>query len=141
MHLHPRHSSFGGSAALLSLPIKSDTESCLEELANQMVYINSFTVSQRDMFASALRITGTEEEDWTITKEDAKDRFSRGIEAVKKGDYSGFANVLYTRLFFPDGSGDFEHNKGTLNDILGLAKENLDEATRAAIERQKAAQN
>ena len=87
-----------------------------------MIYVNSFTISQRDMFASALRVTGTKKEEWTITKEDTKDRFTRGIEAVKKGDYSCFANIL-CRVFFPDGSGDFEHNKGTLNEILGLPKE------------------
>ena len=101
-----------------------------------MAYINSFTVSQGDMLASALRVTGTKEDDWTITKEDAKDRFAGGAEAVKKGGYSGFANMLYTRLFFPNGSGDFEHNKGTLNEILGLPKASIDDATKVALERQ-----
>ena len=126
-------------AALLSLPIKSDGGPCLENLANKMAYINSFTVSQRDMLASALRVTGTTEDQWTITKEDSKNRFSSGLEAVKKGDYSGYSRML-CRIFFPDGSGDFEHNKGTLNEMLHLPKEDIDEATKVAIERQKAGQ-
>ena len=41
------------------------------------------------------------------------------------------------RVFFPDGCGDFEHNKGTLNGVLGLQKENLDDATREAAQRAK----
>jgi hypothetical protein len=91
------------------------------------------------MLASALRVTGTNEDQWNITKEDARDRFSSGLEAVKKGDYSGYARMLCC-IFFPDGSGDFEHNKGTLNEMLHLPKEDIDKATKVAIERQKAGQ-
>ncbi len=79
------------------------------------------------MLASALRVTGTKEDDWTITKESTQERFASG----------GFAKALYTRIFFPDGCGDFEHNKGTLNSLLGLLEEDIDEATKVAIERQK----
>ena len=45
--------------------------------------------------------------------------------------------MMYTRVFFPDGSGDFESNKGTLNAVLNLPVEDLDEATGRAIERAK----
>lgn len=89
------------------------------------------------MLASALRVTGTNENQWTITKKDARERFFSGLEAVKKGDYSGYSRML-CRIFFPDGCGDFEHNKGTLNEMLGLPKEDIDEATKVAVERQKA---
>lgn len=89
--------------------------------------------------ASALRVTGTKEGDWTITKEPTQERFSTGTKEVQEGKREGFAKFLYTRIFFPDGCGDFEHNKGTLNSLLGLPKEDIDEATKVAIERQKTA--
>ena len=56
----------------------------------------------------------------------------------KGGDRSAFAKVMATRVFFPDGCGDFEKGKGTLNSVLGLEGESLDEATSEAIERAKA---
>ncbi|EED15854.1 conserved hypothetical protein [Talaromyces stipitatus ATCC 10500] len=127
-------------AALLSLPIQPEepnTEACLEKLKNRVVYINSFNISQKDMLASALRITGTKEEDWTITKEPATQVYTTGQEHLKQGKKEAFANVLYSRIFFPDGAGNFEDSKGTLNSMLGLPKEDLDEATNIAIERQK----
>ena len=127
-------------AALLSLPIKpegSNKEACLENFKNKVVYINSFTVSQKDMLESALRVTGTKEDDWTIAKEPAQERYSNGIKEIQEGKRIGFAKMMYTRVFYPDGCGDFEHNKGTLNSLLDLPKENIDEATKAAIERSK----
>lgn len=127
-------------AAILSLPIKSEGSNegaKLENLKNRVVYINSFTVSQRDMLESVLRVTGAKEEDWTIRKEPVEELFAKSAQQIKEGKKEGFSNFLYSRIFFPDGSGDFEHNKGTLNRILGLPKEDFDEATKAAIDRQK----
>ncbi|KAF2491421.1 NAD(P)-binding protein [Lophium mytilinum] len=127
-------------AALLSLPINSEgsnKEDCLENFRNKLVYVNSFTVSQRDMLESALRVTGTKEEDWTVTKEPAQERYSTGIEQIEEGQRIGYAKMMYTRVFYPDGCGDTEHNRGTLNSLLGLPKEDIDEATNRAIERSK----
>ncbi|KAL9598116.1 MAG: hypothetical protein Q9179_004041 [Wetmoreana sp. 5 TL-2023] len=126
---------------LLSLPIKpegSNEEACLENLRNKVVYVNSFTVSQKDILASVLRLTGTKEDDWTITKEPAPEVFSTAVKQIKEGKKEAFAKFLYSRIFFSDGCGDFEHNKGTLNSMLGLPKEDIDEATKIAMERQKA---
>ena len=128
-------------AALLSLPIKpegSNKEACLENFKNQVVYINSFTISQQDMLESAFRVTGTKKDDWTITKEPAQERYMSGIKEMKEGKRIGFAKMMYTRVFYPDGCGDFEHNKGTLNKVLDLPQEDIDEATKVAIERSKA---
>jgi hypothetical protein len=128
-------------AALLSLPIKSEgsnKEACLENFKNKVVYINSFTVSQKDMLESACRVTGTKKDDWTITKEPAQDRYMSGVEEMKEGNRIGFVKMMYTRVFYPDGCGDFEHNKGTLNKVLDLPQEDIDEATKVAIERSKA---
>ena len=53
------------------------------------------------------------------------------------GDRTGFVKQMYTRVFFPDDSGDYEKRRGLSNELLGLPKEDIDEATKAAIERQK----
>ena len=127
-------------AALLSLPIKpegEDKERSLEHFKNSHIYVASFTVSQKDMLDSCLRVTGSKIEDWTITKEPSAERYKGGMEAMKKGDRMGFAKQMYTRVFFPDDSGNFEKRKGLSNKLLGLPEENIDEATKAAIERQK----
>ncbi|ETS83124.1 hypothetical protein PFICI_05000 [Pestalotiopsis fici W106-1] len=126
-------------AALLSLPIQAeggDDKACLDALRNQVVYVNSFNVSQRDMLESALRVTGTRESDWTITRVSAEQRYADGVREIKEGVRVGFAKMMYTRVFFADGCGDFE-TKGTINGVLGLPKEDMDTATRAAIERSK----
>ncbi|KAL5372675.1 hypothetical protein DPSP01_013336 [Paraphaeosphaeria sporulosa] len=41
-------------AALISLPIKSETEACLDKFRNKIVWVSSFTVNQEDMCASVL---------------------------------------------------------------------------------------
>lgn len=89
------------------------------------------------MLESTLRVTGTAKDDWTITREPAQERFSTGMNEVKQGKHTGFPKMM-SRVFYPDGCGDFEHNKGTLNRLLGLPTEDIDEATKAAIERAKA---
>ena len=127
-------------AALLSLPIKPEggnSERCLERFKNGHVYVASFTVSQKDMLESAVRVTATKMEDWKITKEPSAERYKASLEAKKNGDRMGYVRQMYTRVFFPDDSGNFEKRKGTANELLGLPKEDIDEATKAAIERQK----
>jgi hypothetical protein len=58
-------------AALLSLPIKAEDgkDTCLEQYANKMIYVNSFTINQKEMLESSYRVTDTKESDWEITKE------------------------------------------------------------------------
>lgn len=55
---------------------------------------------------------------------------------MQEGERTGFVKMMYTRVFYPDGVGNIEH-KGTLNSVLGLPQEDLDEATKAALERSK----
>jgi hypothetical protein len=89
------------------------------------------------MFESALRVTGTKESDWTISRESAQERYANGAKEMQEGSTVGFVKMLYTRLFYPDGSGDHENSKGTINALLDLPKEDLDEATKAAEVRSK----
>ncbi|KAI1343478.1 hypothetical protein F5Y15DRAFT_412265 [Xylariaceae sp. FL0016] len=127
-------------ASLLSLPIRREggnKKACLEDYKNRVVYVNSFTVSQKDMLASALRVTGAKEEDWTVVKEGSKERYEEGLKETGEGNRVGFVKMMYTRVFYPDGNGDFESAKGTLNEALGLPKENMDEAMERGIARSK----
>ena len=87
------------------------------------------------MLASAVRVTDTQETEWTVTKEPARERYTNGIKEIQEGKRMGYAKMMYTRVFYPDGCGDVEHTKGTINGLLGLPKEDLDEATKVAIER------
>lgn len=129
-------------AAILSLPIKAasdgdDAEASLESLRDTCIYVNSFTVSQRDMLDSVLRVTGDDESAWTITREPAEERFAKAREEMIGGSREGFVKAMYTRVFFQDGVGNFEKARGVANGLLGLPKEDIDVATAAGIERAK----
>lgn len=87
------------------------------------------------MFDSVLRVTGTTPEDWTINYEESTKRFADGKRQMQAGDRAGFGKLLYARVFYKDGSGNYEASRGLHNDVLGLPKEDLDEFTKAAIQR------
>ena len=89
------------------------------------------------MFESVLRETKTSASDWTVIEEPSRERHVNGKKAMQGGDMKGFVRMMYARVFYPDNTGNFEKTKGTINGVLGLPKEDLDEATRAAIRRAK----
>lgn len=123
-------------AKLLALNIlpktKDDASPSLSQFKNKPVYVSSFFVSQRDMFESVLRVTGDNEKDWKVTHEDVVERFKRGQEILKQGQTLGFGILLYARLFYKDGAGDT--NALLANNALGLPEEELDTATKVAVE-------
>lgn len=125
-------------ASLLSLKVLPDDESdkstTLSQFRNKMVYISSFTVNQKEMFDSVSRVTGTSADDWEINYEETPARYKAATEAMQKGDHSAFARMMYTRVFYNDGAGNYEASKGLHNDVLGLPKEDLDEYTKEAVE-------
>lgn len=110
----------------------------LTKLKDRLVFFSSFLVSQRDIFHSVLRVTGTKEEEWTVTEESSRQRYHDGVSRIQQGDRSGFLRAMYSRSFFVEengfGSAAFEPTRGTFNQVLGLPVEDLDEMTRAAIE-------
>lgn len=120
-------------AALLSLP-ESGTSPAVSQWKNKPLYIASFRVSQRDMLDSIHRVTGTTDKDWEIRYESTAQRYRDGKEELQKGSVIGFAKSLYARIFFPNGDGDFESSRGLANDLLGLPKEDLDEATKRTVD-------
>ena len=128
-------------ASLLSLKIHpdgpNDKSPRLENYKNVYVYVSSFTVSQKDMLESVLRVTQTNMKDWDVRKEPVHARYAAGMKQMKEGDRSGFAKLLYARVFYPDDSGNAEKTRGLQNNALGLPKEDLDECTKAAVQRAK----
>jgi hypothetical protein len=96
----------------------------------------SFTVSQKDIFASVLRVTGGQPKDWTITYEPSAERVAKGTADFKEGDMLGLVCKLYARGLYPvPGMGDTERHHGLINDAIGLERDNIDEGTRRAIKR------
>ncbi|KAI1860936.1 uncharacterized protein JN550_011091 [Neoarthrinium moseri] len=126
-------------ARLLALPINADDGKtpALSNFKNKFVYVSSFCVSQKDMFDSVLRVTNTKAEDWKITHENSHERYQSAVKALQQGDRTGFGRAMYTRMFFPDGSGAYETTHGLQNEALGLPKEDFDEFTKRGIDRAK----
>ena len=126
-------------AGLLSLKVlpedESDKSLTLESFANSFAYVSSFTVSQKDILASAMRVTGTKESGWKITHENPRESWQAADKAFKSGDRSAFTRTMYRRIWFPTGEGSFEQmGRKTINEALKLPKEDLDEYTKFSVE-------
>lgn len=123
-------------AAWLSLKAipedENDKSVTVASWTNKPIYISSFLVSQRDMLDSIHRVQGTTDADWEISQEDVKERYQRSLELVQSGDMVAFRAAMYSRAFFPNGAANYETSRGLDNDVLGLPKESLDEATARA---------
>lgn len=124
-------------ANLLALNVlpndKEDQSLCLAHFRNKFLYVSSFTVNQREMLDSVLRVTGANSNDWTVIHTTAQESYQEGIKIFQSGNRSGFAQLLYSRMFFPDQAGYFEAVRGLDNDKIGLPKENLDDFTKVAL--------
>ncbi|KAG8529568.1 uncharacterized protein KY384_006205 [Bacidia gigantensis] len=123
-------------ANLLALKVlpedEHDKAPTLTGFKNRFIHVSSFLVSQRDMLDSVLRVTGGKEGDWKITHEDCEERYKSGVEMLQSGNRMGFVRLLYTRVFYPNGDGNYEDKIGLDNEVLGLPKEDLDEWTKVA---------
>jgi hypothetical protein len=110
-----------------------DSSPTLAQFRNSPIYVSSFRLGQRDMFESVKRATTTTDTDWIITHEAAKQRWKDGQAALKQWEDNTFVKILYSRMFFPNGDGDYQSTRGLHNYLLELAKENLDEFTSIGI--------
>ena len=128
-------------SALLSLKElpedANDKSRTVSAWRNKPLVVSSFLVSQKDMFESWKRVSGDKDSDWTIEEEPSKERYQRGIEAMKSAQdpmsaRMGAATASFVRVFFPNGGGDYESTRGLDNVKLGLPKEDLDERTAVA---------
>ena len=122
-------------AAFLSLPElpvdEHDKSPTVAQFCDGIIYISSFLISQKDMFESVKRVTGTADTDWQISYEPSEKRYRDGTEALQKGDRRGFGKLLYSRAMYPNGDGDFSAKLH--NSLLGLPQEDLDERTKIAV--------
>lgn len=118
--------------ALLNLKILPDNEDdksvTLSQFFNGPVYVSSFHLSQIDILDSIRRVTGEKDSDWRVSFESSKERYEDGMKLISEGNPAGFAKAIFARAHYgTDGTYD------THNDLLGLPKEDLDEATRVAL--------
>ncbi|KAF7556734.1 hypothetical protein G7Z17_g1278 [Cylindrodendrum hubeiense] len=121
-------------SGLLSLP-ESGASPCVDDFKNSSILINSFRVSQRDMLDSLHRVMGTSDSDWDITYESVEKRMQDGAAELQKGIRTGFAKILYGRAFHvAKQNSDYAATRQMHNGILGLPKEDLDEATKRAVD-------
>ncbi|GAM90219.1 hypothetical protein ANO11243_082610 [Dothideomycetidae sp. 11243] len=120
-------------AKLLSLPVSAQHELCLDHYRNKFVHINAFTVNQRQMLDSVLRVTGDKENDWKITHLDAKKQHEEGHAMLKSGNRLGFVQLMYSRAFYPDDSGRHALRHGSDNEKMGLPKFDLDANTKLGL--------
>ena len=120
-------------AALLSLP-ESGALPSLSDWKNEPLYISSFRVSQRDMLDSLHRVLGTKDQDWEITYEATEKRAADGLAEFSKGQFKGRAKNSYAKYFIRSKELALEPHKAVSNEVLGLPKESLDEATERTVQ-------
>lgn len=121
-------------AALLSLP-ESGASPSLADFKNKTCQIYSFRISQRDMLDSLHRVVGTTDADWDISFEPVFKRLKDGAEELAKGNFLGYAKGLYAGVFLSSNeTSDFAATMPTANEVLGLPEEDLDEATKRAVD-------
>jgi len=105
---------------------ESDKSPALSQFSSRPVYISSFRLSQMEMFEAVKRVTRTSNDDWTITHESSEERWKDSFAAVMKGNFGQFTKMLYSRMYFPNGGGDYEPLD---NNSLSLPVEDLDQYT------------
>ncbi|KAJ3125812.1 hypothetical protein HK098_008200 [Nowakowskiella sp. JEL0407] len=122
-------------ANLLSLKVlpddENDTSATLDGFRNKFINVRSFKVSQKDMLASILRVTGDSIKNWTITNVKVEDYYAENVKKFREGNRESFARLMYSRAFF----------KGALsfvtefdNEKLGLPVEDLDDFTKVTVD-------
>jgi len=114
-------------AKLLELPIDK-----LEKFKNGFVHVQSFCVSQIDMFNALKKATGTADKDWQISKVSVDQAIAQGNKEAQDGNRAGMIDVLYGMNFKPGMGGNFQHKID--NKVLGLAEEDLDEVVKRIVE-------
>ncbi|WZH45833.1 CipA protein [Fusarium acuminatum] len=118
-------------ASLRRLPEDDKDDSLsLAHFHDRPVFVSSFKISQADVLESVKRVTGTSEKDWQVSYQSSEDRYKEGQKELEQGNQLGFYKSLHARVFYPSGDADFEPD----NQLLGLPEEDLDEATKRALE-------
>mgnify|MGYP005989740563 FL=1 len=101
----------------------------LSNWRNQPLRVSSFLVSQRDILDSIHRVLGTTDADWKIEFQTLEERLKKADKLAETEPILGYGLEVHARRLAPGGYGDYETPFGTANELLGLEKEDLDEAT------------
>jgi hypothetical protein len=115
-------------AKLLELPIDE-----LEKYKNGFVHVQSFCVSQMQMFDALKKVTGTTDKDWKMSKVPVDQAIAQGNKEAQNGNRAGMIDVLYGMNFKPGMGGNFQHKID--NELLGLYEEDLDEVVNSVVHR------
>jgi len=106
-------------------------EEVLKGYENKLVFVNSFHVTQQEIFESVLKVTGTKEEDWKVGSENVDEKIQSGKDAVKAGNFMGAVSILYGATM-KEGLGN-GYGGELANEKLGLPKEELDELVKEVV--------
>ncbi|KAK7927138.1 hypothetical protein PG985_004136 [Apiospora marii] len=117
-------------AALMGLP----EAELSARYGDSWVYFSSFRASQRDIFDSVLRATGTTEQEWQVTHKSLEQDVRRQV-AAEEANGNPFAKaMLLFPLTFAKGYGGDYNDKVVDYELLGMEKEeNMDEVVKKIV--------
>jgi uncharacterized protein YbjT (DUF2867 family) len=115
-------------AKLLSLPDEK-----LNAYKNRPLYVRSFLVSQRDIFDSVVRATGTKESDWEVKTQEPEEAIEQSRKAVAAGNMMAFVGEFYTAHMQEGRGGNYEDKAVKDAATLGLEKEDLDKVVNRVV--------
>lgn len=101
-----------------------------EETKNRYVYVNSFTISQKEVLAALEKVTGSKFEVSDGTREGLK---KSGLERMEAGDMSGVVEAISAQIFNLNGVNNYSSTKDLWNDKLGLPMESLEDTLREVV--------
>lgn len=116
-------------AAVLGWP-----EDELAKLKNGWVYFSSFHITQREIWAAAVRAAGTEESDWVVSQRPSEQVIKECKEQIANGAGMAPAQQLLIALTLGKGIGGDYHEKIVENEKLGLQPESLDEVVKEVVD-------
>ncbi|KAG6353489.1 hypothetical protein INS49_005670 [Diaporthe citri] len=118
-----------GLSAVLGWP-----EDELAELRNGWVYFSSFHITQREIWAAAVRATGTRENDWAVSARPSEQVIKECKEQIANGAGMAPAQQLLMALTLGKGVGGDYQEKVVANERLGLKPESLDEVVKEVVD-------
>lgn len=116
-------------AAVLGWP-----EDELAKLRNDWVYFSSFHITQREIWAAAMRATGTKESDWVVSARPSEDVIKECKEQIANGAGMAPAQQLLMALTLGKGIGGDYQEKVVDNERLGLQPESQDEVVKKVVD-------
>ncbi|KAF2167038.1 hypothetical protein M409DRAFT_54252 [Zasmidium cellare ATCC 36951] len=106
----------------------------LDVIANQHVYVNSFTVTQKEVLAALEHATG---EKFAISYDTVENLRKVGKEKLAGGNFYGMLELIASSFYGRFGVADFSIRKGLWNERLGLRGEQLEGVVREYVKRKE----